>query len=170
MQELVLSAGHVVELPASDYVSTVSGDMGRSSHKKASSTTEGADRPSGEDDDSSLMWKVQVSDLQAAFLSSRRLGTAQFVADDCTVSQSRLSSSVKVEVRPHHLNSAHTIRTSRVLQWTGPVPDPYYSWIQRNGPIDFASQKPACINVPTHLRWPPGCIPCVSTASQLPAG
>lgn len=94
----MLSAGHVVELPASDHVSTVSGDVGRSSHKKASSTAEGHERPSGDDDESSLMWKVQVSDLQAAFLSSRRLGTAQFVADDCTVSQSRLPSSVKVNV------------------------------------------------------------------------
>lgn len=98
MQELVLSAGHVVELPASDYVSTISGEISRSSQKKASSTTEGQDRSTGDDDESSLMWKVQVSDLQAAFLSSRRLGTAQFVADDCTVSQSRLSSSVRVEV------------------------------------------------------------------------
>eukprot|EP00892_Ulva_mutabilis_P001714 jgi/Ulvmu1/11543/UM078_0033.1 len=97
LQELVLSAGHVVDLPASDYVSTISGEQGRSSHKKDSSTTDAPERPSGGEDETSLMWKVQVSDLQAAFLSTSRLGTAQFVADDCTVSQSRMHSSVRIE-------------------------------------------------------------------------
>lgn len=101
MQELVLNAGQVVDLPAADYVSTTSGgDHAKSSQKKASSTSDVLDKASQDDQDSyALSWKVQVSDLQVAFLSTRQLGTAQFVADDANITHSIKNATEYTDVR-----------------------------------------------------------------------
>lgn len=96
----MLNAGQVVEVPQSDYVSTASGgDQARSSHKKASSTSDVLDKTPPDFDSYALTWKVQVSDLQVAFLSTKLYGTAQFVADDCNISHSIKNATEYTDVR-----------------------------------------------------------------------
>lgn len=101
VQDLVLNAGQVVEVPASDYVSTTSGgDQAKSSQIKGSSVV--LDKTPPDFESYALTWKVQVSDLQVAFLSTRWLGTAQFVADDCNISHSIKNATEYTDVRSLH--------------------------------------------------------------------
>jgi hypothetical protein len=104
VQELVLNAGQVVELPASDYVSTTSGgDAGKANQKKgASSTSDVLEKAPPDLESDTLSWKVQVSDLQVAFLSTRWLGTAQFVADDCNITHSIKNATEHTDVRHYY--------------------------------------------------------------------
>jgi hypothetical protein len=100
MQEVAAHAGQVIDVPMSDQVSMASGDQTRSSKKRGSSSNDCAERPTLNDgDEGSLLWKLQVLDIQVAMLSLTHLGTAQLVADECSISQVKHAYTTEVEVR-----------------------------------------------------------------------
>jgi hypothetical protein len=108
VQQLVARAGQVVDVASTEYASMASGEQPRSSERRTgsrrkgaggSSSNETADKDKAEDEESSLIWKVEVVGLQLALLSAARLGTAQFVSERCTLCNSALAGAVKLEVR-----------------------------------------------------------------------
>lgn len=108
VQQLAAKAGQVVEVASTDYHSVNSGEkptlgerLSGSRRKAQTSSDSTATRARElEEEDGLLLWKVQVVDLQLALLSTAKLGTAQFVADRCTLSQTLLSSCAVMRVRP----------------------------------------------------------------------
>jgi hypothetical protein len=127
LQELVLNAGQVVELPASDYVGTASGDPAKTGQKKApSSVSDVLDKPPVDVDSHELSWKVQVSDLQVAFLSTRWLGTAQLVADDCNITHSIKNATEFTDVRLRSRTCSPPLRSQFIhLGFTGLCQEPH---------------------------------------------
>ena len=108
LRTLTANAGQIVELASTEQASAVSGEGARASERQGSrrkattcsSSNGGQVAAEAEDaEEAALSWKLQVSSLQVAVLSTARSGTAQFVADRCTVSRTTLPGSSTLEVR-----------------------------------------------------------------------
>lgn len=107
LHALTANAGQIVELASTEHASAVSGEGARASERHSSrrrattcSGSNGGQVATGADDaeDAALAWRVQVSSFQVAVLSAARSGTAQFVADRCSLSRTTLPGRSVLEV------------------------------------------------------------------------